>query len=71
MPYIPGAEGAGTVVAVGSAVSEVGVGDRVAYGISNGYGSYAELAAVPEQHLVRVPEGGGTSGPRPPPCSRA
>ena len=56
LPYIPGAEGAGTVVAVGSAVSEVSVGDRVAYGISNGYGSYAELAAVPEQHLVRVPE---------------
>ena len=56
LPYIPGAEGAGTVVAVGSAVSEVSVGDRVAYGISNGYGSYAELAAVPEQQLVRVPE---------------
>lgn len=56
LPYIPGAEGAGTVVAVGSAVSEVSVGDRVAYGISNGYGSYAELTAVPEQHLVRVPE---------------
>ena len=56
LPYIPGAEGAGTVVAVGSAVSDVSVGDRVAYGISNGYGSYAQLAAVPEQHLVRVPE---------------
>ena len=56
LPYIPGAEAAGIVVAVGSAVSEVAVGDRVAYGISNGYGSYAELAAVPERHLVRVPE---------------
>ena len=56
LPYIPGAEGAGTVVAVGSEVSEVHVGDRVAYGISNGYGSYAELAAVSERHLVRVPE---------------
>ena len=55
LPYIPGAEGAGTVVAVGSAVSEVSVGDRVAYGISNGHGSYAELAAVPERHLVPVP----------------
>ena len=55
LPYIPGAEGAGTVVAVGSRVSEVGVGDRVAYGVSNGYGSYAELAAVPKRHLVPVP----------------
>lgn len=56
LPYIPGAEGAGTVLAVGRDVSEIRVGDRVAYGISNGYGSYAELAAVPERHLVRVPE---------------
>ncbi len=56
LPYIPGAEGAGTVRAVGSGVSEVRIGDRVAYGISNGYGSYADLAAVPEGHLVRVPE---------------
>ena len=55
LPYIPGAEGAGTVVAVGDGVSEVRVGDRVAYGISNGHGSYAELAAVPERHLVPVP----------------
>ncbi|MCY4489279.1 MAG: quinone oxidoreductase [Deltaproteobacteria bacterium] len=56
LPYIPGAEGAGAVVAVGPEVSEVRVGDRVAYGISNGHGSYAELASVPERHLVRVPE---------------
>ncbi len=56
LPYVPGAEGAGTVVAVGSGVSEVRVGDRVAYGISNGHGSYAEFAAVPERHLVPVPE---------------
>ena len=56
LPYVPGAEGAGTVLAVGPDVTEVRVGDRVAYGISNGYGSYAELAAVPERHLVRVPE---------------
>ena len=56
LPYIPGAEGAGTVLAVGRGVSEVRVGDRVAYGISNGQGSYAGLAAVPERHLVPVPE---------------
>ena len=56
LPYIPGAEGAGTVLAVGAGVSEVRVGDRVAYGISNGHGSYADLAAVPERHLVPVPD---------------
>ena len=56
LPYIPGAEGAGTVLAVGRGVSEVRVGDRVAYGISNGQGSYADLAVVPERHLVPVPE---------------
>ena len=56
LPYIPGAEGAGTVVSVGRRVSGVRVGDRVAYGISNGHGSYAELAAVLERHLVPVPQ---------------
>jgi len=56
LPYTPGAEGAGTVLAVGRGVTEVRVGDRVAHGISNGQGSYADLAAVPERHLVPVPE---------------
>ena len=56
LPYIPGAEGAGTVLAVGPGVSEVRVGDRVAYGISNGHGSYADLAAVRERDLVPVPD---------------
>ena len=56
LPYIPGAEGAGAVLAVGRGVSEFRVGDRVAYGISNGQGSYADLAAVPERHLVRLPD---------------
>lgn len=55
LPYVPGAEAAGTVVEVGPAVTEVRTGDRVAYGISNGQGSYAELAAVPAWHLVPVP----------------
>lgn len=56
LPYIPGAEGAGTVLAVGSEVTGVRVGHRVAYGISNGHGSYADQAVVPERHLVQVPE---------------
>ncbi|HEX9445555.1 MAG TPA: quinone oxidoreductase [Candidatus Binatia bacterium] len=55
LPYIPGAEAAGTVIAAGPQVSEVAVGDRVAYGISNGQGAYAETAAVPSWHLVKLP----------------
>jgi NADPH2:quinone reductase len=55
LPYIPGAEAAGTVVAVGPEVDHVRTGDRVAYGISNGYGSYAELYSVPSRHLFKIP----------------
>lgn len=55
LPYTPGAEAAGVVVAIGAGVTEVAVGDRVAYGISNGKGAYAEMAAVPSWHLVKLP----------------
>jgi NADPH2:quinone reductase len=55
LPYIPGAEASGTVVAVGAGVSDIKVGDSVAYGISNGYGSYAELCAVSSWHLYKLP----------------
>ena len=55
LPYIPGAEAAGTVVDLGADVTGVKIGDRVAYGISNGYGSYAELHALPAWHLYKIP----------------
>ena len=55
LPYTPGAEAAGTVVAVGAEVTEAAVGDRVAYGISNGQGAYAEFTAVPSWHLIKLP----------------
>jgi NADPH2:quinone reductase len=55
LPYIPGAEAAGTVVAVGAEVNSIEIGDRVAYGISNGSGSYAELYNVPSWHLFPLP----------------
>ena len=57
LPYIPGAEGAGTVVALGNGVTDLAIGDRVAYGISNGQGSYAELKSVPAWHLYKIPDG--------------
>ena len=57
LPYIPGAEGAGVVAAVGEGVTHVAPGDRVAYGVSNGAGAYAELQALPAWHLTRLPDG--------------
>lgn len=55
LPFTPGTEGAGTVVAVGEGVSDVAVGDRVA---SQSFrGSYAELALASADKVVRVPEG--------------
>ena len=55
VPYIPGSEGAGTVVAVGEDVHEFSSGDHVAW--SEGPGSYAERVAVAAQNLVPVPQG--------------
>lgn len=55
LPYTPGSEGAGTVVAVGEEVDSVRPGDRV---VSQGFrGSYAELAIAPAEKLVKVPDG--------------
>jgi NADPH:quinone reductase len=54
-PFIPGAEGAGTVTAVGEGVAELAVGDRVAWA---GLGSsYAEQVALPATGVVPVPAG--------------
>ncbi|NYF80911.1 quinone oxidoreductase family protein [Granulicella arctica] len=55
LPFIPGQEAAGTVVAVGEGVTLVSVGDRVAW--CNVPGTYAEFAAVPADRLVALPEG--------------
>jgi len=55
LPYIPGAEAAGIVTEVGSEVKNLKPGDRVAYGISNGYGSYADFAAIPAWHFYKLP----------------
>jgi NADPH:quinone reductase len=59
LPYVPGAEGAGTVAAVGPGVSDFAVGDRVAW--TQGPGSYAEQVAVPAAVAVPVPDGMGLS----------
>lgn len=55
LPFTPGLEGAGTVTAVGAGVTDVTVGDRVAYtGIP---GSYAQLNVCPANRLVKLPDG--------------
>ena len=56
LPMAIGNEASGTVEAVGSEVTEVAVGDRVAYAMARG--SYAEYAAVPAWTLVKIPAGG-------------
>jgi NADPH:quinone reductase len=54
-PFTLGMEGAGTVSAVGANVTEVKVGDKVAYtGVP---GAYAEYASVPSARLVQLPAG--------------
>ncbi len=55
LPFTLGLEAGGTVTAVGPGVTEVKVGDRVAYtGVP---GAYAEYAAVPAARLVVLPAG--------------
>ena len=60
LPFVPGVEGAGVVVAVGAGCEDVAVGDRVAWapvmGAGAVVGSYAELEAVSADGLVPVPD---------------
>jgi NADPH:quinone reductase len=58
-PFVAGAEGAGTVTAVGAGVSELSVGDRVAW--SNAPGSYAQRVVVDQERAVPVPDGVSTA----------
>ena len=54
LPFVVGQEAAGVVTAAGSEVSNVQVGDRVAY--SGALGTYAEYAAVPADRLLKIPD---------------
>jgi len=54
-PYTLGMEAGGTVAAIGPNVTDVKVGDKVAYtGVP---GAYAEYAVVPAARLVQLPAG--------------
>jgi len=54
LPSGLGQEGAGDVVAVGAGVTDVKVGDRVAYA-GGAAGSYAEVRNMPANRLVKLP----------------
>jgi len=54
-PFVLGQEGTGVVSAVGTDVTTVRKGDRVAW--TGVMGSYAEYAAVPADRLVPIPDG--------------
>jgi NADPH2:quinone reductase len=53
-PLIPGAEAAGIVAEVGEAVSDLKVGDRVAYTLP--LGAYRTQRVVPAERLVKLPD---------------
>jgi NADPH2:quinone reductase len=54
-PYTPGLEGAGVIEAIGSGITTLKVGDRVAWAMA--LGSYAEYLIIEEAKVVTVPQG--------------
>lgn len=56
LPLVLGQEGAGIVEAIGPGVTDVNVGDRVAYA-SGPSGAYAEKRLYPANRLVPLPDG--------------
>ena len=57
LPFSPGMEGAGEVVALGEGVDDLAVGDRVAY--AGVLGAYREERIIAADRLVRVPDSVG------------
>lgn len=55
LPFVPGSEGAGEVIAVGEGVTAFKPGDRVCY--SGPAGAYAEERILPEDHAIPLPKG--------------
>src|SRR5690242_13481589 len=54
LPFTPGNEGAGEVIAVGAGVTDFALGDRVAY-VST-LGAYAEERNVEARYAVKLPD---------------
>ncbi|RBY92978.1 quinone oxidoreductase [Blastococcus sp. TF02A-30] len=55
LPFVPGREGAGTVLACGDAVTHLSPGDRVAFAMHED-GTYAEEAVIPAWKVARIPD---------------
>ena len=55
LPFVPGMEVAGTVIAVGEKVKKFAIGDRVAAMLMTG--TYAEKVAAPETAAMKLPDG--------------
>lgn len=56
LPAVIGLEGAGVVEALGPGVTELAVGDRVAYA-NPPLGAYAQARNMPAERLIKIPEG--------------
>jgi NADPH2:quinone reductase len=54
MPFVAGNEGAGEVIAVGPGVTDIKVGDRVAYVVP--LGAYAAERLLPAERAVKLPD---------------
>ena len=54
LPFISGNEGAGEIIAIGSGVTDVKVGDRVGY--TSALGSYTAERIMPADRVVKLPE---------------
>ena len=57
LPFVPGSDAAGVVLALGDGVERVRVGDRVA--CSHWHGGMAERMVAPESGVVKLPDGVG------------
>ncbi|MGE5388065.1 MAG: quinone oxidoreductase family protein [Hyphomicrobiales bacterium] len=55
LPYIPGHEGSGQIVAVGEGVKDFEEGDRVAY-IAAGLGAYSEARNISADAVIHLPK---------------
>jgi NADPH2:quinone reductase len=55
LPATPGMEGSGTVLAVGSSVTDLKPGERVAYA-GGPIGAYSTERVIPADRLVKLPE---------------
>jgi len=55
LPFTLGLEGAGEIVALGDSVTDLKIGDRVAWGWAKN--SYAEYVSIPKDSAVLIPAG--------------